>query len=259
MRIGVVAIQMLLLALPLHAADPLAAFVGSDALRDLRAGTTIKASLREGGALSLVPDVSSRGIIAGDVKALGPTVGAELLKIIPGPGIAMDAPGGLLFLYNALHAVSTMQGVTYWSVTRGREQVLFLQSYVIASPAQQDRVPDPHFTEIPETHEQFTFQEDSSFGRNTYSEQFSARADHIHVKTENLSTISFLMVPIIQPHGLVSQVVVVPAGRDVLFYGLAYIRTGMPLGDKSSRVESLENRLTALAAWLGKRLSAGAG
>jgi len=255
MRIGVVAIQMLLCALPLHAADPLAPFVGSDALQKLRAGTTLKASLPQDATLSLVPDVTSRSTIAGDVKDVNPTVGAELLKILPGPGIAMDAPSGQLLLFNAMHAVSTMKGVTYWSVTRGKEMVLFLESYVISSLSKQDRMPDPVFTGTPESHELLTFQEDSSFGKNTYSELFSVRADHLLVKSENLSTITFLLIPIIQPRGLVSQVALVPAGTDVLFYGLAYIRTGFPLGDKASRVQSLENRLTALAGWLEKRLS----
>jgi hypothetical protein len=168
----------------------------------------------------------------------------------------MDSPSGMLGLYNALHAVSTMKGVTYWSVTRGKPQVLFLQSYVIGAPKKPDRVPDPVFTEVPPDQEIFTFQEDNSFGKNIYSEQFTAFADHLLVKTENLTAIMFLFVTIIQPHGLVSQVVVVPLEKDVLFYGLACIRTGMPLGDKESRVQSLENRLVALADWLSSRLAA---
>jgi hypothetical protein len=261
MRIAAVAIQMLLLGLPLRAADglaadPFAAFVGGAALQNLRAGATMKASLPDDGTLALVPDVTSRSVISDDVKKLGPTVGAELLKIIPGPGVALDSPAGQLLLYNQMHDVSTMKGITYWSVTRGREMVLFLDSSAISSPAGQDRVQDPTFTEIPGSQEMFTFQEDSSFGKNTYSERFIAQPDHLLVKTENLSTITFLLVPIISPHGLVSQVVLVPAGTDVLFYGLAYLRTGFPLGDKASRVQSLENRLSALAGWLAKRLAA---
>ncbi len=150
-----------------------------------------------------------------------------------------------------------MKGVTYWSASRGQERILFLESYVIASADKMDRVPDPVFTEIPETHELFTFQEDSSFGKNTYLERFFAKTDHLYVKMENLSTISFLFIPLIPPQGLVSQVLLVPAGTDVLFYGVACIRTGMPLGDKESRIQSMENRLSALASWLEKRLSAG--
>jgi hypothetical protein len=255
MRLGLVAIQMLLLVVVLHAQDPLSAFVAGPVLEHLRSTASLKAALPENGNPALIPAVSSAAAIAADVNRLGPTVGAELLQIIPGPGPSMDTPAGLLALYNALHAVSTMKGVTYWSVTRGREMVLFLQSYVIASPEKPDRVPDLLFDEIPGEHDLFTFQEDSSFGKNTYEEHFSARTDHLLVKTENLSTIAFLLIPIIQPHGLVSQVVAVPAGKDVLFYGLAYMRSGFPIGDKSSRVQSLENRLAALGSWLAKRIS----
>jgi hypothetical protein len=256
MRLVLVAIQMLFLALPLHAADPLAALVGSDALVKLRAWVSLKASIPPEGNLSLIPAVTSRDSISAGIVELKPSVGAELLRIIHGPGMPMDAAAGLLVLYNALHAVSTMQGVTYWSVTRGKPQVLFLQSYAISAPSKPDRLLDPVFTEVPAEHEMFTFQEDNSFGKNIFSEHFVARADHIIVKTENLSAITFLLVPIIKPRGLVSQVVVVPSGNDILFYGLACISTGMPLGDKESRVQSLENRLVALAEWLSTRLAA---
>jgi hypothetical protein len=255
MRIAAVAIQMFLLALPLRADDPLAAYVGAASLQGLRAGTTIAAALAKDGTPSLLPNVSSHDAIARDAKDPAPSVGAELLSIIPGPGDAMDSAAGRLLLYNAMHAVGTLKGVTYWSVTRGKEMVLFLDSSVVTSPAAQERVPDPVFTAIPEAHELFTFQEDTSFGKNTYVEHFTARPDHLLVKSENLSTIMFLFIPIIQPHGLVSQVVLVPAGTDVLFYGLAYIRTSFPLGDAASRVQSLENRLRALAGWLKKRLA----
>ncbi|MGO9310247.1 MAG: DUF6675 family protein [Spirochaetia bacterium] len=259
MRFSAVAIQMLLLVLPLRAEDALAPFVGSDTLVQLRTGAAVKAGLAQDATLSLVPNVSSRDTISAEVKALAPSVGAELLRIIPGPGITMDAPAGQLLLFNSMHSVSTMKGVTYWSVTRAQEHVLFVDSYAISSPEKADRVPDPVFTEIPATHELYTFQEDSSFGRNTFLERFFAKTDHLYVKMENLSTIRFLFIPFIQPQGLVSQVVLVPAGTDVLFYGVACIRTGMPIGDKSSRVQSMENRLVALAGWLEKRLSTGHG
>ncbi len=259
MRFALVAIQVLFLVVSLHAQDPLAALVGSDSLQKLRAGTTLKAGIPPAGTLSLIPAVASRESISAAVKELGPTMGAELLRIVHGPGTAMDSQAGILALYNALHAVSTMKGVMYKSVTRGKRQVLFLESYVISGPSKPGRLPDPVFTEVPPVQEIFTFQEDSSFGKNTYSEQFIAQADHFVVKTENLSAITFLLVPIIQPRGLVSQVVVVPSGNDVLFYGLACIRTAMPLGDRESRVQSLENRLIALADWLSTRLAAAPG
>ncbi len=147
-----------------------------------------------------------------------------------------------------------MKGITYYSVTRGRQMVLFLQSYAISAPFRSAQVPDPVFRDIPREDDLFTFQEDSSFGKNTYREHFAFRDDHLVVKMENLTTISFMLVPIIRPHNLVSQVILVPAGKDLLFYGVAYLRTGMPIGDHRGKEESLKNRLIAMASWLRSRL-----
>jgi hypothetical protein len=255
MRLGLVAIQMLFLAVSLRAQDTLSAFVDGATLGRLRAGGSVRAALPDDGRPALIPVVSSAEAIAADVRSLGPTVGAELLQVIPGPGPSMETPAGRLALYNALHAVSTMKGITYWSITRGKETVLFLQSYIIAALSRPERVADPLFADIPAEQSLLTFQEDNSFGKNTYQEHFSARPDHLIARTENLSAISFLMVPVIQPHGLVSQVVVVPSGTEVLFYGLAYLKSGFPIGDKAIRAQSLENRLAALGGWFARRVS----
>lgn len=255
MRLILAAITMACLAVSAGAADPLSAFVRSQDLETLRAGTAIKIGVARGGKLQLVPSISSAGAISDSVKALNPSVGAELLQILPGNGQVLDSPSGMLTLYNLLHGVSTMKGITYYSVTRGKEMPLFLQSYVIPSP---DRAaspqPDPVFTEIPAEHDLFTLQEDTSFGKNTYFEHVTALPDHLYMRTENLTTISYLLLPIVTPHNLVSHVVVVPAGKDVLFYGVSCLKSGLPLGDLNSRTQSMENRLVALSGWLARRL-----
>jgi hypothetical protein len=257
MRFSLVAISMMFLALRAEAADPLSAYVGSRDLQSLRGGTVLKAGFVHGGSLKLIPSVSSAASISAAVKSLDPSVGAELLQIIPGNGPALDSPAGVLSLYNALHAVSTMKGVTYYSVTRGKEMVLFLQSYVIPSPDKPSSpLPDPVFSELPLENDLYTLQEDSSFGRNTYAEHISVLADHLYLKSENLTTITLLLMPIVTPRNLVSHVVVVPTGQDLLFYGVACLRSGFPLGDMNSRTQSMENRLAALAGWLRVRLAA---
>ncbi len=255
-RVAIIAASLaVVLSGTVYAEDPLSPFVGPPALPRLRAGEVLKAALAADDSPSLLPQVDSRQSIEDDVRALKPSVGAELLTILPGTGPAMDTTEGLLALSNSLLAVSTMKGVTYWSVTRGKEMVLFLQSFVVGSPSVLTPMPDPSITSVPSQRDLVTVQEDSSFGRNTYEEHFAAAADHLHVKTENLTPITFLLVPIISAHGFVSHVVVVPSGKDVLFYGLAYLRSNVPLGDRGSRVQSLENRLVAMARWVGTRMS----
>jgi len=261
MRIARVAITALLSALAAaataSAADRLSAVVDAQDLPRLRSGAVLTDGLARGRPLRLAPAVSSADIIAADVKAMDPSVGAELLQVIRGNGPLLDSPSGMLLLYNALHAVSTMKGITYYSVTRGRQMPLFLQSYVIPSPGQAGSPqPDPVFGEIPRQHDLYTLQEDTSFGRNTYAEHVEALDDHLYLKMENLTTISYLLVPIISPHNLVSHIVVVPAGTDLLFYGVSCLKSGFPLGDMNSRTQSMENRLAAIAGWLGQRMQA---
>jgi hypothetical protein len=257
MRLVLLAIQMLVLAVPVIAEDPLARYVAPASLEKLRAGEAVRASVATGGLPALVPAVSSREDIAADVESLRPTVAVEMLKLITGHAEGGEASARWLRIYNALHAVSTMKGIPYYSVTRGKEQVLFSQSYAMSSTKDPKRIEDPVFETIPPDDLLLTFQEDSSFGRNSYQESFHFRTDHLVVKIENLTTISFLIVPLVAPRNLVSQVVLVSAGPDLLFYGLAYSRSLVPIGDRGSREDSLANRLTAVARWLTGRLSAG--
>jgi hypothetical protein len=167
----------------------------------------------------------------------------------------MDTPQGWLKIYNTLHAVSTMRGITYYSVSRGKVEVLFSKSYAISSASSPTRIEDPVFTEIPADDVLYTWQEDRSFGGIPYQESFRYRSDHLVAKIENLSTISVFILPLATPHNLVSYVAVIPVDKDLLFYGVACLRTSMPIGDRHSREESLSNRLLAMADWLKARLS----
>ena len=184
------------------------------------------------------------------------TLGVEMLRLMVGSNQPLDTPEGMLRLFNSLHAVSTMKGITYYSVTRGRNQVLFSQSFAVSAAQGYTRVADPVFDSVPPADVLYTFQEDQSFGRNTYRELFSSHEDHLSVRIENLTNIMLLFVPIIRPHDMVSYVALMPAGNDLAFYGLAYLTTGFPVGDRHSREESLLNRLKAMEGWLARTIGA---
>lgn len=246
---------MALLGLPAGADDLLARYVDPDSVQKLRGGSSVSSSVSPGGELRLVPSVTTQESIAADVSALHPTVGVEMLRLVPDLAEQMDSPEGWLKIYNALHAVSSMRGITYYSVTRGKTEVLFSKSYAISSPTERKQIEDPVFTEIPDDNILFTWQEDRSFGGNPYRESFQYRNDHLVAKIENLATISLFILPLVTPHNLVTQVVVIPVDKDLLFYGVACLRTSMPIGDRHSREESLANRLIAMADWLKGRLS----
>jgi hypothetical protein len=260
MRLVLLAIRTALLLLPVAlSADP-GMLVPADAVSQLAGEASLVRSLGQGAALTLVPRVASAAAIAAEVRTSAPTVGVEVLRIfrgLPAPADARgwDSPEGLLRLYNALHATSTLKGITYWSASRKERRVLFTESFAIASPGKIAAIPDPMFTSIPAHDEMHTFQQDQSYGKNTYRQEFEFGGDHLVVRVLNTSTISLALVPVIRPGGLVSLSILVPEGRDLLYYGVSWIRTSFPLGDMGKRRDSLANRLIAMGDWLRTRLA----
>jgi len=255
MRLVLLAIQMLIFLCPAGAEDPLSRYFSPDDLGMLRAGKVLSAGLPADYTLRLLPAVASSDSIAAEVRERKPTIGVEMSSIISGLPQQMDTREGWLLLYNSLHAVSTMKGISYYSVSRGSTHVLFSESYAIDSAEGKNRVADPVFAEIPPENHVFTFQQDDWFGKNFYEEHFLFKEDHLLITMDNLTTIMFMFVPVIQPRNLASQVALIPCGNDVVFYGVSYLTTSFPLGDRHSREESLKNRLTAMADWLKARLS----
>jgi len=256
MRIVLLAIQMVFVAIPLPGEDALQRAVGSPYAVTLRSGATVRRSMPADGSVTLMPSVSSSAKIAGEMQSFHPTVGVEIMRLIGRAWSTTSAPGEWLRLYNSLHAASTMEGIRYFSESRGKEEILFRQSYSVGPPGSAREVPDPTYSTIPAESVDYTFQEDNSFGKNTYAETFSFPGDHLSVKIENLTAISLLFIPIIRPHGFVVRIVLLPQGSDILFYGAAVLRTTFPIGDRRSREESLYNRLIALMNWLQRQLAA---
>jgi hypothetical protein len=73
---------------------------------------------------------------------------------------------------------------------------------------------------------------------------------------ENVDVISYLLVPVMKPGGLVTVCVLVPFPDGVLLAGLLCSKTAVPVLDRSGREASLLNRLVALSNWVASRLGA---
>jgi hypothetical protein len=242
-------------ALPAAGQDLLEALVPEPVRRELASGAPVVRPLSPDSALSLLPSVASAGVVAADVREARPTVGAEVLLVLEGMAGDLGSAAGMLRIYNSLHAVSTLKGITYWSASRKQERVLFTESFAIASPGQVTRIADPVFQQVPAEDVLYTFQQDQTYGKNTYSQRFTAAPDHLLVRIHNTSKVTVALIPLVQPGGFVSECILVPSGGDLLFYGVSYIRTSMPIGDRRARQDSLANRLIAMASWLRTRLS----
>lgn len=242
------------LAAPAAAEDPLDGYLSGTTRAEIATRPALIRDLTKGQGLLLAPAVDSRETLAAEVRGLKPTVGVEVLRLFSGLPRRLDTAEGRLSLLNTVASASSLKGITYWSASRHKEWVLFTESYSVQSPEHPVRVPDPVFDSLPAEGSFSTYQEDTSFGKNLYLTSFHAAKDHLWVKTENITPISFLLVPVIPARGLVSLTVLVPSGNEMLFYGVSLLRTSFPIGDSRSRADSLTNRVMAMSSWLGRRL-----
>ncbi len=245
-----IAICLLVPALAAAAAvaDPLEATI----MAQLETGITLARAVPPGGSPAWLPQSSVRQSLQEELARVGPTILVEAARVFP--GATFDSPEGRLRIYNALHAVSTLKGIPYWSVTSGAERVLFTSSYVIGGPKDTARRPDPVFTSIPKTDVLYSLQVDTAFGRHVYRITYTDGGDCLEARIQTADAISWLFVPMVAPGNLVTLAVLVPTPGGLLFCGLSWLKTGMPIGGREGREASLLNRLLAMADWLEARV-----
>jgi hypothetical protein len=241
--------------LPLPAAD-LGRLLGADTAASLAADGSIVRVVARGAAPGWLPAVDSRSAILADVRRLDPTVAVELLRWYRDLPARFDTADGRLALFNAMRAVSTMQGLTYWSASRGKERVLFTLSHAVSGPDDLSMRSDPVAAALPGSDAMYSLQVDQTFGRHLYLGTYTNRADHLVVRNENADVISYLLVPVMKPGGLLTVSVLVPFPDGVLLAGLLCSKTSMPVVDRAGREASLINRLVALSNWVATRLGA---
>jgi hypothetical protein len=223
-------------------------------MKELSGKGTITRVFQDTEAPALLPAVDSADELAAEIEAFEISVGVEVLRLMPAARTSMGKPLDLPVILNTLASASAMKGMTYWSVTRKARRVLFLESYAVESPERLSRIPDPVFSSVPAETRMYTFQEDATFGRNVYLSTFFGAGNHLRVKTENTNAITYFFIPVIPQGGLVNHSIVIPTENGVLFYGVALLRSSLPVGDMKARAESLTNRVIAAADWLETRL-----
>lgn len=242
-------------AMPASPAD-LGTLLGSDTATTLAAKGFLSRVVPRNEVPGWLPVVDSREEILGDVRRLDPTITVELLRWYPNPPARFDTADGRLRLFNEMRAVSTLRGLIYWSARRGKERVLFTLSHAVAGPTDLAPRPDPVAESLSVEDRLYSVQEDQTFGRHVYLGVYTNRTDHLVVRTENVDTISYLLLPVMKPGGLVSWSLLVPFPDGVLLAGILCSRTSMPVVDRPGREASLLNRLIAMSNWIGARLGA---
>ncbi|UCF97173.1 MAG: hypothetical protein JSV89_18675 [Spirochaetaceae bacterium] len=223
-------------------------------LEQLLSEGELRNSLQAGSPLTLIPDVAARLEIEERIRAVGFSVGTEVLLMYRDETVDFDAPDSRLKIYNILRSISTMRGIEYYSASRKRMRTLFAQSYVIAGPDSTEPLPDPLVREIPANSELYVFQEDLTFGDNVYLWEYRYSGEYFLMVNRNLTTMRYFLLPMVKPLESVTFILLIPAGSEILFYGITGARTMRLLGLERSREDSFYNRLKAIYGWFSERM-----
>jgi len=258
MRTIGLAILALLLGRASLAADSaessLQSLLGAENAGRLLARGELRSEFSRDERLSLLPDVPERHRVVEEVAALEPTVGVEYLLLYAPPTSAGEDPAFVRKMYNTLRAFSTLAGIEYFSTSRGKRHTYFREAYVIDSPEDRNRMDDPRFIEIPEHSQAYGYLDESSVGR------YIARVDYTHDHTgitmsiTNVTSIRYLLVPVVSPGEIRTFIALLPAGDAILFYGLAGVKTTNLFNPAEKRTASFYNRLEALYDWFRTNL-----
>ena len=251
-----------LLGVLLVALLPVAAAAGCPAeLAHLVPDATIRVRLHEGGVqvplaaggeLVLVPALPSRAMVEEPLAAIDLTYGAEILRLIP---LAAGEPCDWLALYNHLRAVSTLQGIEYYSSSRGHYRTLYKRSHAIVGPRDRTPQPDPLATSVPSESSLFLMQEDSTFGYNAYQADYRFDGMSIGMHLRNITTMWWTILPLVAVGDFRSVVLITPTDQGLLFYAAAAIHA-LDLDALHERGQtSLSHRLDSLERWLRQRLA----
>jgi len=158
-------------------------------------------------------------------------------------------------VFNQMLAISTLTGIQYHSSSRNILRTFYEYSNIIDEPAAKNPLPDPVFLKPPESLTVYARQKDLTFGDNIYRYDCTSTKDAIFFVQENITSLTYGVIPAIGKGNLRSIVAVIDCGESILIYAVSMAKAfSLPgMGDRIS--SSFSNRAEAVLNWLTGRLN----
>lgn len=199
---------------------------------------------------ALIRDNEHRLLIQTTVKDANPVIGVEVIFTHTLPPELAANPEAALVLYNSLHEVSRLEGIEYFSASRGKMRTFFSQAWRIESPENNQRQPDAVFETAPASLTSYIFQEDLTFGKNTVqADYYTSKALTTLIMT-NLTQMKYGFIPVVDPGKMTSIISASIEGEQLIIYSLCIVEMPSLLGLERTKKDSFYNRLKALDNWL---------
>ena len=185
-----------------------------------------------------------------------PTLGIEALYIFPKHNNIkyLYTSARKLYIINVLHAISTMEGMQYYSQTKGKMSTLFEKSYIINNKTMA-RVPDPKISVLKPEYSFYALQKDNILGQNIYYYTITIYSKYIMFTVKNSTAITYGLLTLINKEKFKLYGFIVEDRENINIYLVYSINTKQLLIPIQKLTISLQNRADAIAWWIYKRLS----
>ncbi|MCL2720683.1 MAG: hypothetical protein FWD47_05025 [Treponema sp.] len=242
---------------------PIEDLIPSDTAALLRAserGQIIETQLRNPTPKLLPQNTELRQYVNLTRNSLNPNIMIEALYLYTKPSIYHSSVQNWderqkIGIFNQLTAISTLTGIQYFSASRNTMRIFYESSTVIDNAQAKNPLPDPVYTQLPQTLTLNARQIDSTFGDNIYSYHYINTADSIFFSQTNTTAMSYGIIPAIGRGNLRSIIAVIDCGDSILVYAVSMARAStIPgMGDRISN--SFNNRAIAVLNWFTNRIN----
>ena len=184
---------------------------------------------------------------------LDPSIMVEALHLYQKPGEAEKSgwtQAEMTALYNEAIAISTLQGIQYYSASRGVMRTFYETSSVIDGPSTKRALGDPSFVTPPGELTLFARQKDSTFGDNVYQYKYLIMPGALVFVQENLTGLNAGIIPAVAKNRLHSVLALFDAGDYLIIYAVSMARAASLPGLRDRIGDSFSNRATAIIEWL---------
>ena len=197
-----------------------------------------------------------KGLVEGIQKNLDPSVMVEYLFMYPKPRNAEKggwSAGEEAELYNNVLALSTLEGIQYYSASREAIRTFYESSFVIDGPSGKKPLPDPSYPWPQAELTVYARQKDLTFGENTYQYDYYTALGTIVFIQRNLSSLTYGIIPAVGKNKLYSAVAVLDGGEQLLVYMASMSKTASVPGMKDRIGSSFANRAEAIFNWFSNQ------
>ncbi|MDR3160287.1 MAG: hypothetical protein LBU28_01580 [Spirochaetaceae bacterium] len=152
-------------------------------------------------------------------------------------------------LYNGALALSSLAGLQYYSSSRKEMRTFYEASTVIDGPDTKKPLADPSFEVPPPELTLYARQRDLTFGDNVYRYTYYARPESLIFIQENMTALSYGIIPVVGKNKLRSVVAVIDAEAYLLIYTASLAKAAALPGMGPRVGRSFTTRAEAILIW----------